>query len=513
MPKPLRREPDLAAVVAFARAFERDEQRPARELQEREHRLATVLAGDNSDRVTMAQAWLEALEGDDRELRELHQRADAAFRATDVMIAVAAIVIGWATTLALFYFDGSGRVNAVAVLAILVLGPAVLLIPFFAAMLPAAVVRRIPGAGAVSALARAASPGRLGAWFWRRLARDRHEPAELSAGRWEALQRLYGGVHRWAFLRWSQWFALWFQVTALAAALGLVVFTDLAFGWSTTLTSGDPRLDAQRLHAVTSALATPWRSFAPAAEPSLALIEQSRFFRAAAEPLSAVEAARLGGWWAFVVMTIAVYGVMLRVLTYLLARRRLHGAARAMVLAAPGFSAVLRRLHRARVETSALQPELGAREGAPPVPLTVGMRKTAAEVRAVINWSAVPVADEVLSESFPHAARYAAGGAASVAEDEARVREIAATDGPSGDVLVLVKGWEPPLMEFVDFAKSLRAALPPESAEILVLPVGLGRDGELNPPAPGQLAVWRDQLARVGDPSLRVVADRQEAAV
>lgn len=513
MSKPLRTEPDLAAVVALAQALQRDEQRPARELQEREHQLAPTLPSDETDRVTTALAWLEAIEGEDPDLRSLHERAETAIRVTDVLIAVAAIVIGWATTLAAFYFDGSGRVNAVAVLALLVLVPAVLLIPFFAALLPVAVMHRIPGADAFSALARAASPGRLGAWLWRRFARGPHPAAELAAQRWEAQQQRHGGVHRWAFLRWSQWFALWFQLTVFTATLGLVVFTDLAFGWSTTLTSGDPRMDAQRLHQVTSTLAIPWRSMAPGAEPSLALVEQSRFFRAASEPLSSLQAARLGGWWAFVAMTIAFYGVLPRVLTLLIARMRLRAAARAMIVASPGVSAVVRRLHRARVETSAVQPELGERKDRP-ILLESGSRKMGAEVCAVINWSGVPVSADVLGDAFPRAVPYAAGGAATVADDEARVREIAAAAGPlGGDVLVLVKAWEPPLMEFVDFVKALRAALPPDSAEILVLPVGLGSDGALNPPVAGQFAVWRDQLARVGDPSLRVVSDRQEVAV
>ena len=40
-------------------------------------------------------------------------------------------------------------------------------------------------------------------------------------------------------------------------------------------------------------------------------------------------------------------------------------------------------------------------------------------------------------------------------------------------MLILVKAWEPPLMEFVDFVKALRTKISAESAEIVVLPVGL----------------------------------------
>ena len=106
-------------------------------------------------------------------------------------------------------------------------------------------------------------------------------------------------------------------------------------------------------------MATPWRWLAPDAEPSLTLIEESRYFRVASVPVSTAQAARLGGWWKFVVCTIAVYGVLPRVLTLMLARARLRAAIRASVIAAPGFSAVMRRLHAARVETVAVEPEEG----------------------------------------------------------------------------------------------------------------------------------------------------------
>src|SRR5690606_41608770 len=137
-------------------------------------------------------------------------------------------------------------------------------------------------------------------------------------------QRVYAGVQKWALLRWSQTFALWFQLTALAVSLVLVVFTDLAFGWSTTLTTGDPLLDARRVHRATAVVAAPWRWIIPDAQPSLELIEESRYFRAASGAVSAREAARLGGWWRFVVLTIVVYGVLPRVITLGLAEARLR---------------------------------------------------------------------------------------------------------------------------------------------------------------------------------------------
>ncbi len=514
MLKPLRTEPDLADIAALAYALRQDEQRPARELAERERRLAGEIAEDTNDRVATALGWLSIIERDDAAVRALHQRATSAIRITDVLIAVAAILVGWTATLAAFYFDGSGRVNAIAVLAVLVLVPSLMLVPFFVANLPAQVVRRLPGAGAFGVIVRGLSPGRLGTWLWRTLARDRTDSLELATARAEARQRLYAGVQTWAFLRWSQWFALCFQLTAVAASLVLVVFTDLAFGWSTTLTSGDPVVDAQRVHRVTTAMAAPWSWLAPTAQPSLTLIQESRFFRAASEPISSLQAARLGGWWAFVVLTIAVYGVVPRLLTFAFASGRLRAAARAAVMTSPEFSAVLRRLHRFRVETVGPVPEQGESDPGKSAAFESASRKVGANVRAVINWSAVPVSTDVLESTFPAVPQFTAGGGASVADDEALVGRLGGNDqARRGDVVILVKGWEPPLMEFIDFVQGLRRAIESTGAEIIVLPVGLDHTDRLGPATPTQLSVWRNKLDRVGDPSLRVAAHQQEVTV
>jgi hypothetical protein len=315
-------------------------------------------------------------------------------------------------------------------------------------------------------------------------------------------------VQKWAILRWSQLFALTFQFAALLACLVLVVFTDLAFGWSTTLTTGDPKVDAARVHRIASALATPWTWAIDDALPSLSLIEQSRYFRVTTAAVSTTEAARLGSWWRFVALTIAIYGLLPRVITFVFATARLRAAARAAVQAEPGLSAVLRRIHRAEIETRAAEPE----EAAQAMPAKSGSgtslaRHAAASITAVINWSGVPIAADGLANKFPDAAVFQAGGAAAVQED-LKVAEQAGRM-VDGDRLVVVKAWEPPLMEFIDFLNTLRSAAG-KGTMLFVLPVGFDENGGWAAATPAHLKVWRDKLAGVGDPWLRVVASLEE---
>src|SRR5688572_29182432 len=108
MRKPVRTQPDLADIVAFARALERDEQRTVRELRERDTRLAREIASGSDDRVSVALAWLDAIAHEDEIVRSTHQRARTAVQVAGLVIAIIAVLVGWVATLAAFYFDGTG---------------------------------------------------------------------------------------------------------------------------------------------------------------------------------------------------------------------------------------------------------------------------------------------------------------------------------------------------------------------------------------------------------------------
>jgi len=412
------------------------------------------------------------------------------------------------------------------------------ILPFLVAALPARIAERVPGVRLVTALAGAFSPGRLAPLVWRILPQGLRESMALLSGRRTKHQQLYAGVQKWALLRWSQLFAVSFQVTALIACLMLIVFTDLAFGWSTTLTTGDATLDAQRVHRVTSAIAAPWVWAVDDAQPSLELIKESRYFRVTAEPVSTAQAARLGGWWKFIVLTIAVYGLLPRVITLALAQAQFRAAARAAVVEAPGLSAVLRRIHRAQLESAAVEPEAAGGGTMTSGNAVDSPLRSIDSIRAVINWADVPVSSDLLVSLSPGAKVYQAGGTVALSDDVALAKQIASTTGTADSaVLIVVKAWEPPLMEFIDFLNTIRSVLPRRSCMIIVLPVGL--DDSASPAAhagaltsrtqserplssigsmnaalpeatPAQLKLWRDKLGSLGDPWLRVASNGME---
>jgi hypothetical protein len=211
-------------------------------------------------------------------------------------------------------------------------------------------------------------------------------------------------------------------------------------------------------------------------------------------------------------MTLLVYGLLPRIVTLTIARSRLRAAARAAVHMAPGVSALLRRIHRAQIETRAIDAESSGGRAAIAEQMPPATLRTSAKICAVINWSEVPVRADALSTHFPGVPIFAAGGSTGMQDDIALAKRLATTVGNAdSSVLIVVKAWEPPLMEFIDFLKTLRSAVG-GGAVIAVLPVGLDDADTLGRAAPTSMKLWRDKLAGIGDPWLRVAASREEVS-
>lgn len=141
------------------------------------------------------------------------------------------------------------------------------------------------------------------------------------------LLMLFGRRKPWLF-RWQQkvqWhpdtrerlqmslvLQLWWLLAALGLLCGflfLLLFSDLAFGWRSTLLEGP-----QTLSRLVSWLALPWQSWWEAAHPSAWLVESTRFFRIQPQ---AVEPALAGAWWPFLLASILFYNLLPRVLLLL----------------------------------------------------------------------------------------------------------------------------------------------------------------------------------------------------
>ena len=400
------------------------------------------------------------------------------------MIAIGAS-FGCGVALAAFHYDGSRPVNVVTLLATLVIAQLVLLV-LTLLLIP----RGLPGLRAIQDLLETMNPGAWAASIYRRIARPPRDAAPLF-GWHHGRSAAAGRFAKWQMLFWSQTAAVAFNVAAIATGVALVTFTDLAFGWSTTL-QADPHVVARWVDAVS----LPWQAWAPAAVPDLSLIERSQFFRLDGARVLDVDASRaLTGWWAFTILAIVTYGLLPRLALWSLCVARLRAATRALLLEDPRVTALLDRMAAPAVETAAREPEDARPASAMPdashPDALVGSARAVIWSGSVAPESADAYARGTLGIALNEVVE--AGGGRTLAADQASIDRVSA--GYAGTVVVFTRAWEPPLLEFLDFVAALRRALGTD-ASIIVAPVA-----ESSAAVESQhRETWARAIGRLADP-------------
>jgi hypothetical protein len=456
---------------------------------QRLHRDRTIAASlSTRNPLGRVRAWHARVSRDPESISKpsLGQRLERSRRVIGLLMLIVGTVTGVGVASAVFHYDGTWPVNVVTVLAVLVLLQAALVVLSLVLMLP-----RVPGIRALQDLMGGLNPGAFIAAIYRRIARLDEPRAELlvwPAARGPAVARFA----RWQMLVWSQIGAVAFNIAALATAAALIAFTDLAFGWSTTL-----RVNSDDALRITNALAAPWAWFWPDAVPSAALIDSSRFFRLTAASPPAISAETLTGWWPFLLASITAYGLAPRCVLLVLALIRLRAATAHLLLDDPQVKALLDRMSSAEIA-------LGAGDAEPPTqsPGTTA-RTTPSGVpsqAAAIVWSSAIATDTVNAWSLRNLQKEVtqaveAGGGRDLQHDAAAVRSIAG--GEPSAVLLFVRAWEAPLLDLQDFLEMLRAAVGP-ACSIVVVPIGAAGV----PADEAQRTTWARWVGRIADPAL-----------
>jgi len=291
-------------------------------------------------------------------------------------------------------------------------------------------------------------------------------------------------ILNWLIIRRSQLLALIFSLGLLTALLGMVVTKDIAFAWSTTL-----HVSAEEFHALLETIAWPWKAFFPTAVPSLELIEQSQYFRLGEklDPEMVRNASKLGEWWKFLAFATLFYAILLRVAMWLLSIVGYRRALKRSFLSLDGAETLLREMTEPIITTSSPKLEKTfhsngnhyareVKEFDSVYDRTFAWAMSEKELRVLNDTMQVtsPVFEDV-------------GGTNTLDED----REIILK--AKGKVLLYVKAWEPPTMDFVDFLEDLVKV----ADKIVVAPVGTVQNGYI--PRENELAVWGRKLQAVAN--------------
>ena len=499
------RAPRLADLVELSAQQRRDADLTLAELRTRDRAIGLEIGADGTPAAAPRPAVLAWLDRVHASSSSLGQDLDRGTALVALVLAGLGLLAGCSTAGLVLRYDGTHPVNVMEFLAILVGLQLVALGLTVGLMIPG----RRGLAGALQETLSVLSPGRWLRGVGRWLPQAEREALAQVRAEMRSHGLRWARCEKWFGLVWSQHFALAFNLGALAVAGYLVVFTDLAFGWSTTLT-----IAPESVQRLTDALAAPWAAWLPEARPSQTLIEGTRYFRLGVDSRG-VELARaeaLGGWWPFVVACLVVYGLAPRLVLWLVARWRLRRAVVEAFRNHPAFRAVAERMSTPLVTMGTGVDTSGECESmthrpmtATPTPPSPG--RPGSEI-FVVQWAEAgrddaPGARLEADLGARVAETAAAGGASPTAEDQATARRAGAWSRGAGDaaVVILTKSWEPPLLEFLDFVVEIRAAAEP-SAPIGIIP--LARPGWSRPQHERAVEPWRRQIAGLGDPFIWV---------
>lgn len=111
----------------------------------------------------------------------------------------------------------------------------------------------------------------------------------------------------WVPLIALQQFGVWWNLGVLAALLARVFFTDVAFGWESTVANSP-----DGMYAMVHGLATPWTIFGLEVYPTLQQVERSWFHYQSG--VGALDRVAMASWWPWLVMVVLVYGLVPRAL-------------------------------------------------------------------------------------------------------------------------------------------------------------------------------------------------------
>jgi len=251
---------------------------------------------------------------------------------------------------------------------------------------------------------------------------------------------------KWIFLQRVQLFSFLFSLGLFLALILMIISKDIAFGWSTTL-----QVDAKSFQTLLETLALPWRDFIPSAVPSLELVELSHYFRLGEHLDTNMihNADKLGAWWQFLAMATLFYALGLRLIFWIVAYYGFKRQLKKEFLSMEGVSTLLKEFKTPFISTQSHKDEEHleiAKETFREVD-----EHLSEEYEAILGWN---FSDEQLllikdSLGVKSKSREVVGGKNSFLDDKKIIEQL------KGEVLVYVKAWEPPTMDFIDFLEDI----------------------------------------------------------
>lgn len=276
-------------------------------------------------------------------------------------------------------------------------------------------------------------------------------------------------------------FSLVFYISFALSLLLMVIGEDIAFAWSSTL-----KISVEDFHSIITTIAMPWW-FLESAIPSQELINASHYYRLGGEidPNLLKNASTLGEWWKFLFMSVLVYGIIFRLILLFFAKRKLKKTLKDEMLSLGGVQEILFKITTPLITTQTKNDEKPLiYKNLPKLEDIKEPKIFKKRLLIGIGWGFNSGEVEPLLEIFniKISTLFEAGGAKSIDEDTALINNI------KDDVIIFIKSWEAPTMDFFDFVEELLK----KDIKVAIYPVGLQSNGFLAKSE--DIKIWQDKL-------------------
>lgn len=409
------RRPKLVDLYRLAAQLDHDREQPVAALRERDRAIAAGQAEAAS--LPRLLHWLDTVSP---ALEETHlSEASAA-----VLARLLALLAGFAAMAGFLLGSERALVNVFLFLAVFVL------LQFLLSLLAATMMWRTVRGHVPMAL-----PLHPARWIVQRSLPDRRALREAQP------------VLRMLFLRYGQELGALFTLGAALAFLLVPALGEFIFVWGSTFNPG-----AGFVQQLTETLALPWSAWLPLATVPPEVVANSRFHPIVAPGPDEIESMR--GWWPFLWACLLVYALLPRLLLWVLSRLFSRRLLVRSFLHYPGAELVLARMQAPLVSTRGSAAGEGPAAPAPePAPLAIALTDTSL---LVLDYggalgSGGPADFEELM-TVP-STQVVLVGSATLQDDLERLTDLPVA--ASERLLLVVKGWEPPLAELRDLLEPL----------------------------------------------------------
>ena len=315
---------------------------------------------------------------------------------------------------------------------------------------------------------------------------------------------LYSQIFYRPFFVLMQACGIAFNLGLLAAMFLKIVTSDIAFGWQSTL-----QFSAQTLYTIVTTLALPWSWLFTEGSgyPSMAHIEGSRILLK--EGIAHLATDSLVSWWPFLVLSLLVYGLGIRLLLFLFglyAKKRME---KTFIPDTPAVAQILRRM-QSPIVTSRSYQEDGKKERTDECREqgTVSL-STWRRVEVLVPSDCVEACDTMQLRQALAEKGYIAEDVHTFQVDYDSDKELLLRlqDTGAEGILLFVESWMVPLMDTLTFLAELRERVGKKMyvgiwllgkpvPETIFTPVEKKED----------MRMWQRKLEAIGDPYLEIVS-------